>query len=408
MDCVCTPQLSFMINGSLYGFFQPKRGLRQGDLMSPLLFVIGMEYLSRILKKVANLTGFQFHQRCKSIKLTHLCFADDLLLFCKGDYNFSSLLLQGFKLFSNTSGLQPNMGKSAVYGAGLDTCTLTRIELIYGFQRSCFPFRYLGLKIFSKRLYPTDCECLVDRMTSRIRTWSSRNLSYAGRMCSWWTYEAPADASWYWKRIVQTKDKLKQVFTELEFQTFQYNIAEIYSKLRSNSGGLWPYALIWDSFCTPKHRVISWLAVRLRLPTKDRLFRIAVVRSSTCMICDEFEETHSYLFFSCCYSRKVKDAISIWLDWNMRSQDLIGLVKRLKKRKVSQGRKKIYMSAIAALVYFIWQSRNSVLWEHKLPTVQVIVHNIKYAMCNRIQFMSTKKFNRIDKDWVESLYKDCN
>ncbi|XP_062089492.1 uncharacterized protein LOC133796026 [Humulus lupulus] len=281
MACVCTPRLSFMVNGSLQGFIQPKRGLRQGDPMSPLLFIIGMEYLSHILKKVANLTSFQFHPRCKSIKLTHLCFVDDLLLFCKGDYKSASLLLQGFKLFSNTSGLQPNMGKSAVFGAGLDTCTLTRIELISGFQRSCLPFRYLGLKICSKRLSLADCECLIIILPKsvvqkinqicRAYLWKgndkfngSGNVSWTEichskkegglgfkdtalwnlcamgkhvwaisnkkdnlwvkmvnsvyiKKCSWWTYEAPADASLYWKRIVQTKDKLKQVFSELEF-----------------------------------------------------------------------------------------------------------------------------------------------------------------------------------------------
>ncbi|XP_062074781.1 uncharacterized protein LOC133778774 [Humulus lupulus] len=189
------------------------------------------------------------------------------------------------------------------------------------------------------------------------------------KQCSWWNYEAHANASWYWTRIVQTKNKLKQVFTEFEFQAFQYNIAETYSKLRLKSEGLWPYALIWDSFCTPKHRVISWLDVRLRLPTKDRLIRFAVVKSSVCMICEDYDETHSHLFFSYCNSRKVKEEMSKLLGWNMRSQDLVCLVKGLKNRRVTQGRKKVYMSTIAALVYFIWQSRNSVLWEHKLPTV---------------------------------------
>ncbi|XP_062096230.1 uncharacterized protein LOC133802014 [Humulus lupulus] len=115
MSCVTTPRFSFMINGALNGYLHSNRGLRQGNLMSPLLFVIGLEYLSRILVKVAQQTDFKFHPRCESLKLTHLCLADDLLLFSKGDFKAIHLMLRGF-IFS---GLQANKWKFAIYGAGL-------------------------------------------------------------------------------------------------------------------------------------------------------------------------------------------------------------------------------------------------------------------------------------------------
>ncbi|XP_062096263.1 uncharacterized protein LOC133802047 [Humulus lupulus] len=117
MECVTTPLFSFSMNGALHGYLQAERGLRQGDPITPLLFVIGMECLSRIMLKVAKEAEFKFHPRCKSLKLTHLCFAYDLLLFSKGDYKSATLLLRGFKLFSNSSGLKANVRKSIVYGA---------------------------------------------------------------------------------------------------------------------------------------------------------------------------------------------------------------------------------------------------------------------------------------------------
>ena len=181
MVCVESPTFSLMINGSPTGFFNSKRGIRQGDPMSPLLFILCMEYFSRIMTFIGKLPRFQFHPRCKSMALNHLAFVDDVILFCKGDFQSIQLMLQGIHLFAATSGLKANPQKSDFYSCGLSELENRRIMESSGFKHGRLPFRYLGVPISTTKLNVAECEKLIEKMVLRIRTWSSRHISFAGR-----------------------------------------------------------------------------------------------------------------------------------------------------------------------------------------------------------------------------------
>ncbi|KAL0284166.1 UNVERIFIED_CONTAM: putative ribonuclease H protein [Sesamum radiatum] len=112
-ECVSTPMFSVCINGNPHGFFKGSRGLRQGDPMSPFLFVLIMEVLQLMLQQLIDQNeGFSFHWRCKEIGLFQLCFADDLLLFCKADVVSVQILRHGLDEFAKLSGLHANPQKS--------------------------------------------------------------------------------------------------------------------------------------------------------------------------------------------------------------------------------------------------------------------------------------------------------
>lgn len=83
--CVCSDKYSININGSLEGYFLGRKGLCQGNPISPYLFVLTMEYLSRSCALIVNDPLFKFHLKCRCTQTSYVSFANDLMLFGYGD-----------------------------------------------------------------------------------------------------------------------------------------------------------------------------------------------------------------------------------------------------------------------------------------------------------------------------------
>ncbi|GJX62158.1 RNA-directed DNA polymerase, eukaryota, reverse transcriptase zinc-binding domain protein [Tanacetum coccineum] len=86
MKYVRTSSFSICLNGEMHGFFKGGRGLRRGDPISSYLFTLIMEVFSLLIdKNKAESSEFGYHFGCKGLKLSHMCFADDLLVLSKGN-----------------------------------------------------------------------------------------------------------------------------------------------------------------------------------------------------------------------------------------------------------------------------------------------------------------------------------
>lgn len=178
MECISTPSFSIAINGSLNGFFNGKRGLRQGDPLSPLLFTLCIEYFSRMLSKKASRPGFSFHPNCESLGITHLAFADDLMLFCRGDSRSVANMMEALTEFEGTSGLFVNLHKSNIFTGGVHD---NRMDFT-GIPKGTFPVKYLGIPLDAQRLKVAHFSPLIEAISHRILDWKGCTLTYAGRL----------------------------------------------------------------------------------------------------------------------------------------------------------------------------------------------------------------------------------
>ena len=170
MDCVKTVNYSIVVNGQISQSFEAAKGLRQGDPMSPFLFAIAMEYLSRTLKGLRDDKKFKYHPKCSKLDITHLCFADDLLLFARGDLESVKAIQDCFSHFSQVSGLLDNLNKSSIYCGGVQREVRQQIAQQLGYNIEELPFKYLGVPLSTKKTSVLQWQPLIDRIMARINS----------------------------------------------------------------------------------------------------------------------------------------------------------------------------------------------------------------------------------------------
>lgn len=114
--CISSVVYSFNVNGEKKGFVRPSRGIRQGDPLSPYLFLLVSEGLSSLLlhaMRRQSLSGLKIAQASPAI--SHLFFADDTLIFCRATTEESKLVMSLLKTYEEASGQMINIDKSAVF-----------------------------------------------------------------------------------------------------------------------------------------------------------------------------------------------------------------------------------------------------------------------------------------------------
>jgi hypothetical protein len=181
--CVSSVSFSILINGSPFGNFAPSRGLRQGDPLSPFLFILGTEVLSRLFHKqesIGLLQGIQIAKSCPPIN--HLLFVDDLIVFVKATSTEAIVISSCLHKYWAWSGQKANHGKSSIlFSKNTSSASISSILRIIPFlMKTSAPF-YLGLPLLLGTSQKEAFQPLIDKVISKISGWRSKTLSQAAR-----------------------------------------------------------------------------------------------------------------------------------------------------------------------------------------------------------------------------------
>ncbi len=137
-----------LVNGTSTGFINSSRGLRQGDPLSPLLFLLVMEVLSRLFKKTEErgfIQGFQVGAATGSgLGISHLLYADDTILFCDACPEQVTYIRRVLTCFEAVIGLRVNMIKSEMMPIG-EVENLYSLADILSCRVGALPLNYLGM-----------------------------------------------------------------------------------------------------------------------------------------------------------------------------------------------------------------------------------------------------------------------
>ena len=184
MSCITSTSVSVLFNGGKLEPFQPTRGIRQGDPLSPYIFIMCMDFL-----------GFLINGKCEehlwdSVKaarngpgFSHLFFANDLVLFAKTDAKNCSNVKEVLETFCDLSGQKVNQAKSKVYfSPNVEPEVRGDLCNILGFNFTPNLGKYLGFPLKQHGSSTHDFNFIVEKVQSKLFGWKAHLLSMAGRL----------------------------------------------------------------------------------------------------------------------------------------------------------------------------------------------------------------------------------
>jgi hypothetical protein len=171
------------VNDDIGRYFQTKKGVRQGDPLSPMLFNIIADMLAILIERAkedGQVGGLIPHLVEGGISI--LQYADDTILFLEHDLQKAVNMKLILCLFEELSGLKINFHKSELFCFGKAKEEEQQYKQIFGCDIGAFPFRYLGIPIHYRKLKNSDWYPVETRFEGKLGCWKGKLLSYGDRL----------------------------------------------------------------------------------------------------------------------------------------------------------------------------------------------------------------------------------
>lgn len=183
MMCVSSVSYHAVVNGRLVGPISPKRGLRQGDPLSPYLFIICAEGLSSLINHAVMENRYHGVRICRGAPvISHLLFADDSMFFFKAATDECSSMKNILDVYEYASGQAVNLNKSGImFSNNVSMSDRTRLSNCLGVNQPLDTGRYLGLPSLIGRSKRSIFSFIRNRLWQRIQSWKGKNLTKAGK-----------------------------------------------------------------------------------------------------------------------------------------------------------------------------------------------------------------------------------
>jgi hypothetical protein len=175
-----TSSTQIMLNGVPGEYIQHKTGLRQGDSLSPLLFIIVMDVLNGLIVKSAD-EGMLQPLSTRSIQHRISLYADDVVIFLRPAASDLYLVTKILELFGDASGLKTNVQKSSMAPIHCSPVDMEMVTQIFPCKVETFPLKYLGLPLSLRKLSKEQLQPHINRLADLLPNWRVNLMTRVGR-----------------------------------------------------------------------------------------------------------------------------------------------------------------------------------------------------------------------------------